>query len=80
MLLLFYDCYEFLLSLPIDLSAPRLEKAKEIGADFTIQVKGQSPEVLASMVESLLGCMPDITLECTGAESCIQTGIYVSVS
>ncbi|XP_026565623.1 sorbitol dehydrogenase [Pseudonaja textilis] len=63
-----------------DLSAPRLEKAKEIGADSTIQVKGQSPEVLARMVESLLGCMPDITLECTGAESCIQTGIYATRS
>uniref|UniRef100_A0A8C5SJ43 Sorbitol dehydrogenase n=1 Tax=Laticauda laticaudata TaxID=8630 RepID=A0A8C5SJ43_LATLA len=64
----------------INLSAPRLEKAKEIGADSTIQVKGQSPEVLARMVESLLGCMPDITLECTGAESCIQTGIYATRS
>ncbi|KAM3828410.1 sorbitol dehydrogenase isoform 2-T2 [Vipera latastei] len=63
-----------------DLSAPRLEKATEIGADFTVWVKGQSPEELASMVESLLGCMPDITLECTGAESCIQTGIYATRS
>ncbi|XP_063170528.1 sorbitol dehydrogenase isoform X1 [Candoia aspera] len=63
-----------------DLSATRLEKAAEIGADFAIQVKGQSPEELASMVENMLGCMPDITLECTGAEACIQTGIYATRS
>nr|XP_016854815.1 PREDICTED: sorbitol dehydrogenase-like [Anolis carolinensis] len=62
-----------------DLSASRLEKAKEIGADFTIQVKGESPEELAQAVKNALGCMPDITLECTGAQACIQTGIYVSI-
>uniref|UniRef100_A0A8D0GLA0 Sorbitol dehydrogenase n=1 Tax=Sphenodon punctatus TaxID=8508 RepID=A0A8D0GLA0_SPHPU len=61
-----------------DLSASRLEKAKEIGADFTVKIKNERPEEVAHMVEGLLGCMPEITVECTGAEACIQTGIYAT--
>ncbi|XP_053221167.1 sorbitol dehydrogenase isoform X1 [Podarcis raffonei] len=63
-----------------DLSAPRLEKAKEIGADFAVQIKSQSPEEVAHLVEQALGCMPDITVECTGAQAAIQTGIYATRS
>uniref|UniRef100_A0A670KNC2 Sorbitol dehydrogenase n=1 Tax=Podarcis muralis TaxID=64176 RepID=A0A670KNC2_PODMU len=63
-----------------DLSAPRLEKAKEIGADFAVQIKSESPEEVAHLVEQALGCMPDITVECTGAQAAIQTGIYATRS
>ncbi|XP_050822791.1 sorbitol dehydrogenase isoform X2 [Gopherus flavomarginatus] len=63
-----------------DLSTSRLEKAKEIGADFTIQIKKETPKDMACMVQGLLNCMPDITMECSGAEASIQTGIYVSSS
>ncbi|KAM8804601.1 sorbitol dehydrogenase [Eudromia elegans] len=63
-----------------DLSASRLQKAKEIGADNVIQVKNETPQEVASKVKSLLGCMPDITVECTGAEACIQAGIYATRS
>ncbi|XP_075432238.1 sorbitol dehydrogenase [Ascaphus truei] len=63
-----------------DLSSPRLEKAKEVGADFILQVTNESPEDTALKVKDLLGCMPEITIECTGAESCIQTGIYATCS
>lgn len=63
-----------------DLSASRLQKAKEVGADFTIQVKNETPQEVASKVESLLGCMPEITVECTGVQACIQAGIYVSTA
>ncbi|NXH22431.1 DHSO dehydrogenase, partial [Bucco capensis] len=63
-----------------DLSASRLQKAKEIGADFTIQVKNETPQEVASKVESLLGCMPEITVECTGVQACIQAGIYATRS
>lgn len=63
-----------------DLSASRLQKAKEMGADFTIQVKNETPKEVASKVESLLGCMPEITVECTGVQACIQAGIYVSIT
>uniref|UniRef100_A0A8C5L6I1 Sorbitol dehydrogenase n=1 Tax=Jaculus jaculus TaxID=51337 RepID=A0A8C5L6I1_JACJA len=63
-----------------DLSAARLSKAKEVGADFTIQVAKESPQEIAWKVEGLLGCKPDVTIECTGAESSIQTGIYATCS
>ncbi|KAE8617498.1 hypothetical protein XENTR_v10009094 [Xenopus tropicalis] len=63
-----------------DLSLPRLEKAKELGADFVVQVTTEAPEVIAQKVEKLLGIMPEITIECTGAESCIQAGIYATRS
>ncbi|XP_053317811.1 sorbitol dehydrogenase [Spea bombifrons] len=63
-----------------DLSSVRLEKAKEVGADFILQVTSENPEQIAQKVEGLLGCMPEITIECTGAESCIQTGIYATRS
>lgn len=51
-----------------------------MGADFTIQVKNETPQEVASKVESLLGCMPEITVECTGVQACIQAGIYVSTA
>lgn len=63
-----------------DLSGSRLQKAKEVGADFTIQVTNETPQEVASKVEALLGCMPEITVECTGAQACIQAGIYVSTA
>uniref|UniRef100_A0A803WEM3 Sorbitol dehydrogenase n=1 Tax=Ficedula albicollis TaxID=59894 RepID=A0A803WEM3_FICAL len=63
-----------------DLSASRLQKAKEVGADFTIQVKKETPQEVAAKVESVLGCMPEITVECTGVQACIQAGIYATRS
>ncbi|NXX99725.1 DHSO dehydrogenase, partial [Centropus bengalensis] len=63
-----------------DLSAPRLQKAKEVGADFTVQVTKETPQEVASKVEKLLGCKPEITVECTGVEACIQAGIYATRS
>ncbi|NXL90962.1 DHSO dehydrogenase, partial [Alectura lathami] len=63
-----------------DLSAARLQKAKEVGADFTIQVKNETPQEVASKVEALLGCMPEITVECTGVQACIQASIYATRS
>ena len=62
------------------LSASRLQTAKELGADFTIQIKNETPQEVAAKVESLLGCMPEITVECTGVQACIQASIYVSTS
>ncbi|KAF6133059.1 hypothetical protein HJG60_017905 [Phyllostomus discolor] len=61
-----------------DLSAPRLSKAKEAGADFILQISKESPQEIASKVEGLLGCKPEITIECTGAETAIQAGIYAT--
>ena len=45
----------------------------ECGADDIILVtKDMTPQQIAKMAEEKLGCMPDITIECTGAEPCIQ--------
>ncbi|XP_019580867.1 sorbitol dehydrogenase isoform X1 [Rhinolophus sinicus] len=63
-----------------DLSASRLSKAKEAGADFVLQISKQSPQEIANKVESLLGCKPGVTIECTGAETAIQAGIYATCS
>ncbi len=52
--------------------------AKELGSDFQVTVKREDgPQQLAKSVEDALGVQPDITIECTGAESSIQTAIYV---
>ncbi|OBS82287.1 hypothetical protein A6R68_23717, partial [Neotoma lepida] len=62
------------------LSSSRLAKAKEVGADFTLHIAKESPLEVASKVESMLGSKPDVTVECTGAESSIRTGIYATHS
>ncbi|XP_069862109.1 sorbitol dehydrogenase-like isoform X1 [Dipodomys merriami] len=63
-----------------DMNASRLSKAKEVGADFILQINKESPKEIASKVEKLLGSKPEVTIECTGAESSIQTGIYATIS
>ena len=64
-----------------DLFESRLEKATQLGADHVIKIeRNQTPQDVAKEVEKLLGGMPDRTIECTGAESAIQTGIYVSTT
>jgi len=64
-----------------DMNGERLKKALECGASETIQVtREQTPEQIAALVEEKLGGKPNITIECTGAESCIQTGIYATKS
>ena len=61
-----------------DISEHRLKVAKDMGADYTVHVDTRDSQALAETVKSTLGCEPDITIECSGAESSIQTGIYVS--
>ncbi|MEQ2185460.1 hypothetical protein GOODEAATRI_018353 [Goodea atripinnis] len=55
--------------------------AKELGADFQLTVKkDDGPQQLAKKVEDTLGAQPQITIECTGVESCIQTALYATRS
>uniref|UniRef100_A0A8C2NLL0 Sorbitol dehydrogenase n=1 Tax=Capra hircus TaxID=9925 RepID=A0A8C2NLL0_CAPHI len=63
-----------------DLSASRLSKAKEVGADFILQISNESPQEIAKKVEGLLGSKPEVTIECTGVETSIQAGIYATHS
>ena len=55
-----------------------MSKAKEFGADFILQISNESPQEIAKKVEGLLGSKPEVTIECTGVETSIQAGIYVS--
>lgn len=62
-----------------DLFPERLVVAKELGADFQLQVKkGDEAKQLAKSVEDKLGVQPHVTIECTGAESCVQTAVYAT--
>ncbi|XP_072320990.1 sorbitol dehydrogenase [Eucyclogobius newberryi] len=64
-----------------DLSQERLSMAKELGADFVVTVtKEDSPQSLAKNVSDLLGSPPQMTIECTGVESSVQTAIYATRS
>ncbi|XP_034047331.1 sorbitol dehydrogenase [Thalassophryne amazonica] len=63
----------------LDVNPQRLKLAKEMGADFTLTVEqGDAPKQVAKSVQDLLGVEPHIAIDCTGAESCIQTGIYAT--
>ncbi len=48
-----------------------------MGATYTVRVTSQDSHALAKEVESMLGCKPDRTIECSGAEASIATAIYV---
>ncbi|XP_068611488.1 sorbitol dehydrogenase-like [Brachionichthys hirsutus] len=64
-----------------DLLPERLSVAKDLGADFQLEVKKDAgPQQLAQTVEDMMGDKPHISIECTGAESCIQTAIYATRS
>jgi len=65
----------------VDLNESRLKLATDIGATGTIVSKiGDDPKDLAKRVHELIGDAPDVTIECTGAESCIQTAVYATKS
>ncbi|XP_067871574.1 sorbitol dehydrogenase-like isoform X2 [Heterodontus francisci] len=65
-----------------DLSLSRLEKAKQMGASFTFAVeKNTSAKDMGQKVkQGLSGAMPDISIECTGVELCLQAGVYATKS
>jgi D-xylulose reductase len=72
----------------IDISKSRVEFAKTFGADGVFLpppkpdgVKAiEWSEKLASLIKEKfgLGDGPDVVIEATGAESCIQTGVYLT--
>ncbi|KAK3739023.1 hypothetical protein QZH41_010481 [Actinostola sp. cb2023] len=62
-----------------DLDESRLAKAKELGADYTIKVESRDGKEVAKKVMEVMG-PADKTIECTGAESSIHTGIYATKS
>lgn len=66
------------MSLPSDISEERLAVAKKMGANHTVKVDAKlDTRAMANKIVEVLGGHPDVTVECSGAESSLQTGIYV---
>ncbi|XP_071539091.1 sorbitol dehydrogenase-like isoform X1 [Panulirus ornatus] len=63
-----------------DIAENRLQIAKQIGADYTVLIKSDEAEALAKHIKKEMGGMPDITIECSGAEPSIRLGILATKS
>lgn len=63
-----------------DLTASRLELAKELGADLTYQVSREMPEAetLKQILELMGGAAPNKTLDCSGAESTCRLAMLIT--
>ena len=62
-----------------DLDENRLKMASQLGADEVFQIKSCDGKVVAEEIKKSFG-QPIRTIECSGAESSIQTGIFVTKS
>ncbi|CAF0784808.1 unnamed protein product [Adineta steineri] len=62
-----------------DISQSRLDFAKKIGASHVILADKDAQKTAEHVIETL-GCMPNISIECSGAESSIQTTFYGTIS
>ncbi|GBN48865.1 Sorbitol dehydrogenase [Araneus ventricosus] len=63
-----------------DISEHRLNVAKKLGATYQLCVKDLDTEAAVSQISSLMGDLPDITLECSGAESSTRLGMLATRS
>jgi L-iditol 2-dehydrogenase len=63
-----------------DIDDGRLALAKELGADHTLNVKGKSAAQLKEEIHSRLGQPPQVSMECTGVASSIETAILSTIS
>lgn len=62
-----------------DINDSRLQFAKNLGADTTLNVSGLSPREATDKIRSLMPAAPAALLECSGADSSYQMGLLVSV-
>jgi hypothetical protein len=77
---IFVEYFLFILILYLhnkDISQSRLDFAKKIGASHVVLAEND-PQKTADRVVEILGSMPNISIECSGAESSIQATFYVS--
>jgi len=63
-----------------DISKDRLEVASRMGADSVVQVEGDGELQLAKRIESAFGCKPNMTIECSGADSSLRSAIFATRS
>ena len=61
----------------IDISEMRLKFAEELGADHTVLADSQDDRQMAERIISVLGGEPDISIECSGAQSAVRMAIFV---
>jgi len=62
-----------------DLDENRLNMAKSLGADEIFKIESRDSKEVAAMIKNNFG-ESDQTIECTGVESSMQTGIYATKS
>ena len=74
----FIKCLQALLLFCVfsDLDENRLEFAKSLGADMTFKITSRDAKEVAALINREFGQV-DKTIECTGAESSVQTAVYV---
>lgn len=62
-----------------DLLDDRLVVAKNLGANYTLKIeKGVSEEELVKQIHAALGCAPDKTVDCSGAEATNRLAILAT--
>ena len=49
-----------------------------MGADYIVKVTTRDSRELSRIITGQLGCEPDQSIECSGAEPSVATAIYVS--
>ena len=69
----------------VDVNQDRLKMAEEMGAFATISPKRENSaketsEIIKKAFDNSGKVMPDVTIECTGVEICIQIAVYSTVS
>jgi L-iditol 2-dehydrogenase len=64
-----------------DISESRLAVAKSMGADHVITIDPKlDSRAMAANITKVIMANPDVTIECSGAEASLQTGIYATKS
>lgn len=63
-----------------DISENRLQVAKTLGANCAINVTDKDAAATTKAVQTCLGQSPDITIECSGAESSIRVAVLATRS
>lgn len=61
-----------------DIDEHRLQVAKEMGASHIVKVTTKDALELANQVVEVLGDEPHVTLECSGSDQSLSTGIYAT--
>ncbi|XP_060554294.1 sorbitol dehydrogenase-like, partial [Ruditapes philippinarum] len=58
-----------------DVLESRIKLAKQLGADYALDVRSKEPEEIEKMVEECFGEKPHVAIECSGSPSAIRAAI-----